>query len=88
MCYIDDNLHQFVKLVDTLEYSYKIYIENGGPEISEEELNKADFQQLSYRNYVLYGKNLEKIFNNLIIPIKITILWANIFFSFNMRFLF
>lgn len=52
---MDEDLSKYVNIVDTLEEAYKTYVENGGPEISEEEIENADFQKLRDRNFVLYG---------------------------------
>ncbi len=51
----DKNMNE-IKFTETINEAYNKYLREGGHEISETELNKADFQKLLNKNYVLYGK--------------------------------
>lgn len=43
--------------IDDIDKVVDMYKQNGGPDISEQEIKNADFSMLFNENYVLYGSN-------------------------------
>ncbi|MCD7780195.1 MAG: hypothetical protein LUH05_05935 [Candidatus Gastranaerophilales bacterium] len=51
-----NNCPEIINKVESNDELYRIYLEAGGPQISDEEIDKADFQALLNKNFVIYGK--------------------------------